>query len=171
MDRLLGLDPQLLHDALWLALNIFVLFFGLSYFLLNPVRSFLEKRQNKIKGELDFASKEKADALALKADYDERIKNVEKEAAQILDEARKKAIKRENEIIEEAKEESARIIKRANAEIELEKKKALEDVKQEMIAIASMMAGKVVAASMDATIQDSLVEETLSEIGDNTWLS
>ena len=45
------------------------------------------------------------------------------------------------------------------------------EVKQEIIAIASLMAQKVVAASIDTTIQDTLVEETLKEMGDSTWLS
>ena len=60
---------------------------------------------------------------------------------------------------------------RANAEIELEKKRALDDMKQEMIAIASMMAAKVVAANIDTTIQEALVEETLKEMGESTWQS
>lgn len=44
-------------------------------------------------------------------------------------------------------------------------------MKQEMVSVAAMMAGKAVGASMDDKIQDSLVDETLKEIGDNTWLS
>ena len=66
-------------------------------------------------------------------------------------------------------EEAARIIRRANEEAELEKKRVMDEMKQEMIEIASMMAGKVVAASIDTTIQDALVEETLKEMGDTTW--
>ncbi len=64
-----------------------------------------------------------------------------------------------------AKEEAARIIKRAEKK-ELEKKKAADDMKQEMIAVASLMAEKAVAASIDTDIQESLVEETLKEMGD-----
>ena len=77
----------------------------------------------------------------------------------------------EAKIIAEAKEEAARIIARANAEIELEKKRALDDMKQEMITIASMMAEKVVAASIDTNVQESLIDETLKEMGEGTWLS
>ena len=72
-------------------------------------------------------------------------------------------------MISEAKEEAGRIIKRADNEIELEKKKAADDMKKEMIAVATMMAGKVVSASIDTDIQESLVDETLNEMGDNTW--
>ena len=47
----------------------------------------------------------------------------------------------------------------------------MDEAKQEMVAIASLMAGKVVAASINTSIQDTLVEETLKEIGESTWLS
>ena len=75
----------------------------------------------------------------------------------------------EQRLEQKAKEEAARIIRRANEEAELEKKRVMDEMKQEMIEIASMMAGKVVAASIDTTIQDALVEETLKEMGDTTW--
>lgn len=169
--RLFGLDAQLLADAAITAVNIFILFFALSYLCIDMVRDFIKKRQDKIKGELEFAATEKQDAIALKEEYDEKLKNVNAEADEILDIARKKALKQQNEIIDQAKQEAARILARAENEIELEKKKALEDVKQEMITIASMMAAKVVAANIDTTIQNSMVDETLKEIGENTWLS
>ena len=73
--------------------------------------------------------------------------------------------------VDEAKEEAARIIQRANEEAELSKKRAMDEVKQEMITVASMMAAKVVAANIDATVQDTLVEETLKEMGESTWQS
>ena len=71
----------------------------------------------------------------------------------------------------EAMDEAARIIQRVNEEAELSKKRAMDDVKQEMITVASMMAAKVVAANIDASVQDALVEETLKEMGDSTWQS
>ena len=80
-------------------------------------------------------------------------------------------MKNETRIVDEAKAEAQRIIKRAHEEAELEKKHAMDDVKQEIIAIASLMAQKVVSASIDTTVQDALVEETLKEMGDSTWLS
>lgn len=171
MERLFGLDAQLLHDALFLGVAVLVLFILLSYLLFNPARDFLKKRQEKIKGELDFASKEKTDAIAMKAEYDGKMKAAEKDAEVILSEARRKALQKEAEIIAEAKEEAARIIARANVEIALEKKKALEDVKQEMISIAALMAEKAVAGKMDVTVQDALVNDALSEIGESTWQS
>lgn len=171
MDRLFGLDLQLIVDAVQLAVSVFVLFTLASYLLFNPVRKMLKDRQDSIRNDIDTALADKASAAELKELYEGKLKDIEKEAEQILSEARQKALKNEARIIDEAKEEAARIVKRAGEEAELEKRRAMDEVKQEMITIASMMAAKVVAASIDTTIQDKLVEETLKEMGDSTWQS
>ena len=171
MERLFTLDAQFLFDAIVLALSMLVLFTLLSYLLFNPVRDMLKKRQERVMDDLANAKSERETAIAYKEEYDQKLKEVDKEAQEILSETRKKAMKMETKIIAEAKEEAARIIERANAQIELEKKHALDDMKQEMITIASMMAEKVVAASIDTNVQESLIEETLKEMGEGTWLS
>lgn len=171
MDRLIGFDPQLINDSIITGISVFILFFALSYLLFNPVRDVLEKRKAKIAGELEDAANDKEAAGRLKSEYEARIKEINKEAEQILEDARKKAKVRESEIIDEAKAEASRIVERANREIELNKKKALDDMKQEVVSIASLMAGKVVKASIDTTVQDTLIEETLKEMGESTWQS
>lgn len=171
MERLFTLDAQFLFDAIVLALSMLVLFTALSYFLFNPVRDMLEKRKQRVVDDQETAKREKAEAIAFKEEYDLKLKQVDKEAEAILSEARKKAKQNEMKIVAEAKEEAARIIARANAEIELEKKRALDDMKQEMIEVAAMMAEKVVAASIDMNVQESLIDETLKEMGEGTWQS
>lgn len=171
MERLFNLDAQLLFDAVVLAISVLVLFTILSYLLFNPVRDMLEARRQRVVDEQLTARKEKEDAIAYKAEYEQRLRNVEKEAQEILSNARKKALKNENQIIAEAKEEAARIVDRANVQIELEKKHAADDMKKEMITVASAMAGKIVSASIDMDKQESLINETLKEMGDSTWQS
>lgn len=171
MDKIFGLDPQLLHDTILLALAVLLLFTLMSYLLFNPARKMLKDRQERIKNDIDTARIDKEQAAAQKAEYDAKLKGIEKEAEEILSDARQKALKNEARIVDEAREEAARIIKRANEEALLEKKRIMDEAKQEMIMIASMMAGKVVKSSIDTTIQDALVEETLKEIGENTWQS
>ena len=171
MGRLFTLDAQFLFDTVVMALSMLVMFTLLSYFLFNPVRDMLEKRKQRVADDCDAAKREKEDAIAFKEEYDQKLKQVDKEAEAILSAARKRAMQNEAKIVAEAKEEAARIIARANAEIELEKKRALDDMKQEMITIAAMMAEKVVAASIDTNVQESLIDETLKEMGEGTWLS
>ena len=171
MERLFSLDAQFLFDTIVLALSMLVLYTALSYFLFNPVRNMLEKRRQRILDEQETAKKEREEAIAYKEEYDKKLNEANKEVQEILGEARKKAMKNEAKMLSEAKEEAGRIIARANAEIELEKKQALDDMKQEMITIASMMAEKVVTASVDADVQEELIESTLKEIGESTWES
>ena len=169
--RLFDLDFQLFHDAALMIIAVVALFLIMSYFLFNPAREFLQKRQDKIRTELEDAKNNQEDAKALKAEYDEKLKNIDKEAESILADARKRALANENRIVAAAKEEAADIIERAREEAKLEKQKMADEVKKEIVAVAALMAGKVVASSMDVTIQDSLIDETLKEIGDSTWLS
>lgn len=169
--RLFDLDLQLIADSVLMIIAVFSLFLIASHLLFNPVRDMMEKRQARIKDELDTAASDMENAKALKEEYETKLKEVDKEAEAILAEARKKALANENKIVADAKEEAARILERAGVEAELEKKKAADEVKREMVVLASMMAAKVVNAAIDTTVQDSLVEETLKEIGDSTWLS
>ena len=171
MERLFGLDAQLLFEVVLSMIAVFTLFVALSYILFAPVRDMLKKRQEMVQETKDTANKEKEDALKLKAEYDAKVKNAEAEAEEILSEARRRALKNERAILEEAKEEAARIIANANVQIDLEKKKAMDDLKQEVVAIATMMAGKMVAVSMDEKTQNQLIEDTLKEMGDDTWQS
>lgn len=169
VDRLFGLDFQLIADSVIELVAIFVLFAMLSYLLFNPAREFLKKRQDKIREEMENAAKNQSEAAQLKAEYASKISSVDKEAEQILSDSRKKALKKENEIVNDAKEEASRIIDRANKEIELEKIKVKDEVKQEMISMACLMAGKVASASMNQKQQAELIESTLKEMGDTTW--
>lgn len=171
MERLFDLDWQLIADATGMIIAIFVLFLAMSYFLFEPAKKVLKNRQEKIKNELDEAQSSMEQANALKEEYEMKLKNIESEREEILSEARKNALKNEGEIIARAKEEAARIMERAHTEAMLEKQKVADDVKREMITIASVMAGKVVAAGMNAQIQEQLIDDTLKEIGDSTWLS
>lgn len=168
---LFNLDAQLLFDTALLAIAVFFLVLAMSYLLFNPARKLLRDRQERISNDIDSAKEDKESAAALKAEYEAKLKEVDKEAEGILAEARQKAMKNQAKIIDEAKEEASRIVKRAQEEAELEKKHAMDDMKQEMIAVAAMMAQKVVAASIDTNIQSTLVDETLKEMGESTWLS
>ena len=165
--RLFGLDPQLLFDAAVTAVNVFVLFLLLTFILFNPVRNMLKKRQDKITSDRENAENDKKEASALKAEYEAKLKDAHKEAEQILSDARKTAMHNETKIIDEAKAEAARIIERANVEAELEK----QEVKQQIVTVAAVMASKLVARSIDEKDSNALIEETLNEMGEKTWLS
>ncbi len=169
LSRLFDLDWQLIADACLLIIAMFALFLIMSYFLFNPARKMLNSRKEKIRTELETARQDMDEAGRLKEEYESRLKEIDKEAEGILSEARRKALNNESQIIAQAKEEAAHILERAKAEAELEKQKVSDEVKREIIAVAAIMAGKVVSASIDTTVQNQLIDETLKDMGDKTW--
>lgn len=170
-NRIFGLDPQLLFQLLFQGIAIFLLFMAASYLLLDPVRKILNDRKERVMKDQREAAANKEEAVRMKEEYDGKLKDIDKVAEQILSDSRKKALKRENEIIAEAKDEASRIIANAQQEAELEKKRVKDEVKQEMISMASLMSQRIVAASMDEEKQNALIEQTLEEMGDDTWLN
>lgn len=167
--RLFGLDMQLVHDTLIMAVNVFLIFFILSYLVFNPARKMLSGRREKVEADIAAAEQDKKDADALKKEYEARLSQADDEVEEILSQARQKALKNEAEIVAEAKEEAARLMSRADIEIERERRKALEGMKQEIIDIAGAMAQKAVAEKMDVEIQEELLDDTLKEMGEDTW--
>ena len=167
--RLFGLDMQLIHDTLIMAVNVFLIFFILSYLVFNPARKMLSGRREKVEADIASAEQDKKDADALKKEYEARLSQADDEVEEILSRARRKALRNEAEIVAEAKEEAARLMNRADLEIERERRKALEGMKQEIIDIAGAMAQKAVAEKMDVDIQEELLNDTLKEMGEDTW--
>ena len=169
MERLIGFDVQLLHDAAIMGISIFILFFGLSYLLFNPVKDVLKKRRERVLSELEDASTKSKDANELKALYESKLKDISLERDRILEDARKKAKLKEADIIAKAEQEAKIITQRADKEIELEKRKALDELKREIVDIASVMASKALSSSMDMNMQKSIIDEALKGIGESTW--
>lgn len=169
MDRLIGFDPQLLADAAIVGVNVLILFAILTYLLFDPVRKVLNDRRERIAAELQDAASKEEKANAMKAEYEFKLKDINKEADRILEDARKKAKIKEEEILSSAREEAERITDRANKQIEMEKKKAMDDMKQEMVGLAAIIAQKAITSSMNVDVQASLVDETLKEMGEGIW--
>lgn len=170
-ERLFGLDAQTIFGACILAINMLIMFTVLSYLLFNPVRTLIKKRKEKIESDREKAAGDMKSAEDLKQMYEEKLKNADKEAEAILSDARKRALNSEENIVNQAKAEAKDIIAKAKREAELEKSKACDEVKTEIIKVASCMAEKIVKVSMDNDMQNKLIDETLKEMGDSTWLS
>lgn len=168
-DKIFALDWQLIFDAVIVACAVFFLFFLLSYLVFNPARDLMQKRRDMISQSIADADKEKEEALAFKKEYDARLKNVEAEADGILADARRRAKGREDAIINAAQEESARIMARTQTEVELEKSRAKDEIKQEIIAVAGEMAGRFISEKMDPAKQAELVDDVIREMGEETW--
>ena len=166
----IAFDASLVIEVILHIVAVLVLFLIISKLLFKPVRGVLAKRKEKIATDLSVAKSNKENALMLKEEYDKKLADIKDEANEILRQAHEKAKLNEKNIINEAKVEADRIIARANVDIEREQQKAREEMKKDIIQVATLMATKFVAAAIDANKQDELVEQTINEMGDKVWL-
>jgi len=169
--RILGFDLQTLIQIGFQMVAVLALFYALGRLLFKPVRKILSERSEKIETTLDKIEADNAAAKELKADYESKLKNIKAEADKILAHAHTRAVAREDEIVKEAHEEAGKIMARAHLEIEREREQLKDDVRREIIEVATIMAGKFVEVSLSEEQQKVLVTETINEMGDDTWLS
>ncbi len=146
--------------------NTLILFLILRHFLFGRVNKVLENRQKTVATTYDDAEKAKENALALEADYTQKLMAAKEESAEIVKNATKKAQFRSDEIIFSAKDEAAGLIEKANNDIEREKKRAVNQIKDEISEIAMAVASKVIEKEIKAEDNDRLIEDFIGNIGD-----
>lgn len=169
--RILGFDLQTLQQVGFQMLAVFVLFYFLGKLLFKPVRDILAKRTSDIESTLDKIEADTKATNELKAEYEGKLKNIKAEADKILSHAHTKAIAREDEIVKAAHEEANKMMQRAHLEIEREKEQMKDDIRREIIEVATLMAAKFVEVSLSEEQQKVLVNQTINEMGENTWLN
>ncbi len=152
--------------ALFVLLNTLVIFFVAKHFLVVPVHKIITDRQKEIDDMYENADKAKSDAQAMKADYQQKLEAAQATAERLVKEAAVRGANREEEIVRQANAEAAQILAKAAADAQLEKKKAVNDAKDEISGLAMAIAGKVVGRELNAADQSALVDHFIDELGD-----
>lgn len=169
--RILGFDLQTLLQLAWQAAAVLILFYFLGRLLFNPVREILAKRSEEIESTLDKIEADSKEAEQLKAEYDGKLKSIKTEADKILAHAHTRAVAREDEIVKAANEDAGKIMQRAHLEIEREREQMKDDIRREIIEVATILASKFVEVSLSEEQQKVLINETINEMGEDTWLN
>lgn len=169
METLFRLDAQLLFHGALLAVSVFLLFGALSYLLFEPARKLMEQRKRRIQEDLAQAQIQKQEAEDYKTEYEKKRKQADVEAEALLQKSRQRAYEQERALLDEAMEKVMERKEQARKELALERQQAKEVMKKEMISLAQLLTEKVVATSINESIQNSLVEETLKEMSEQTW--
>jgi len=160
---ILHFDKQLLIEIAIYMFNVLLLVGVLSFLLYKPVKKFLNQRHGRIQGDLASAQQLREEAERLKAQYEGMIAGIGEERDEILAGAHKRAVERSDELLFEARREAEVLHTRAAAELELERKNALNDMKEQMIEISTLMAGRFVQVSMDRETQDRYIDEAFAD--------
>ena len=152
--------------ALFVLLNTTVLFLVLKRFLFVPVMNMIKARQEEIDGMYLEANTAKEEAKALEAEYQEKLSVAAETGERMVKEAVARGQHREEEIIRQANEEASAIMTKASQDIALEKKKALNDAKDEISDIAMSIAEKEVGRELSGKDHASLVDDFIDRLGD-----
>ena len=144
---------------------LLVLFVG-KKFLYGPVLKMIKDRQNEIDGMYESADQAKKKAEELQADYQQKLTVANATSDRIVKEAVARGQAREEEILRNANAEAAAIMEKAAADIAMEKKKAINDAKNEISGLAMAIAGKVVGRELTADDQSKLIDSFIDELGD-----
>ncbi|MBR3270390.1 MAG: F0F1 ATP synthase subunit B [Clostridia bacterium] len=145
-------------------INLLILFWLIKKFLFKPVQRILDARKAEVDKVYADAAEAKKAADADKRLYAEKIENAEAEADALLENAAKKAEQNSDLVLAEASEKASAMLKKAEADIAQERKKAVNDIKNEISDLSVSIAGKVIGREISADDHQALIDGFIEEL-------
>lgn len=146
--------------------NLFIQLFLFKKFFWDKILAVLDQRRQAADQQIADAKAAHAEAAAIKETYEQNMKQAKAQADGILANAQKTATLRSEEIISQAQAAAAQIKSKASADIQLERKKAVNDAKNEISGLAMAIAGKVVGRELNVADQAGYIDRFIEELGD-----
>lgn len=162
-EQFIGFNPW---TALFTLLNLIITFLILKKFLFKPVKKMIDDRRQEIDGLYADADAKIAEAETMRNDYAAKLDGAKEESAEIIRSARATARQEGDEIVRNAKDEASAIKQKAMNDIALERKKALNEVKDDISGIALEIAEKVVEKELGPDDQSALIDAFIEKMGD-----
>jgi len=155
--------------SLMIVLNLLILYIILKKYFWEKIRKFMQDRQDAIQDAFDSAEAMNKRADEKMRNYSARISNVEEEGREIIRQAKQQADAQAQEILAEARAQASDMIAKAEKNIELEKAKAMEEMRQEIGALALMAAEKIVEKEVEGVGQDAIVDDVINQARSGGW--
>ena len=147
-------------------INLFIVLTVVRIFFLDKIKAILDQRREAADKEITDAQAAKAEAMVIKETYEKNMQEAKAQASSILERAQRSATIRGEEIIRQANDEAVAIREKASADIAQEKKKAINDAKDEIAGLSLAIAGKVVGRELTADDQKTLIDSFIDELGE-----
>lgn len=160
--QLVSIDPGTIVFTL---INAFIIFLIFRFFLYKPVCKILDKRKEMAAAEIAEAQRAKESAAKSEQEYNELLANAKATAESMMNDAVKKARVREAEIISEANAHAAEIRAKAEEAIERDKKRAVNEIKDEISEMVIMAASKVVEKEISEKDNEDIISKFLADVG------
>jgi F-type H+-transporting ATPase subunit b len=146
--------------------NLVIVFLMLKKFLFKPVNKMIDDRQKEIDDLYADANAAKEKAASMEADYSRKLAEAKDASAQIMADAAQEANRRSDEVIRQARLDADAIRAKAERDVELERRKAFDEVRTDISRIAVDIAEKVVERELEPEDEDRLFENFLHKMGE-----
>lgn len=147
-------------------INLLILMVAFKKVLFKPVMAILEKRRAEIEGHYEEAEKAETAAKTMKADYEEKMAGAREEADRVIRTATESANAMSQSIVSDAREQAGQIKRRAESEIEMERRKAFDEVKGELSGIALDIAQQVIEREVKEKDHEAFINEFIENVGE-----
>jgi len=154
-----------LNELVWTIINFLIILAVLYKFLYQPLLSAITARENEINSALKKAAEDRAEAERLRREFEERISAAQAEAQEIINQAVKNATATKDQIEADARAKASELLENAAKTIELEKAKAIAELREEVAALAIAVASKVIEKNLDTAEQHRLANSFVTEVG------
>lgn len=146
--------------------NLLIQMYLIKRFLFKPINAMLEKRQAMADAEIQDAIKAKDEAQAMKTEYEQNMKEARDKANEIMTTAQKTATAQSEEMIKEATQQAAAIKAKAESDIVQERRKAVNEIKDEIGGMAMEIAGKVIEREINEADHTKLIDDFIANVGE-----
>lgn len=162
MDNpLVQVDPGL---YVWTILIFLVLLFLLMKFAWKPLLAMLEKREDNIRHALLDAEKARDELTNVKQDTEKLLSEARNESQAIVAAGKKNAERLKDEIIEKAQSKSDTLLTEVKKQIQVEKERAIADVKAEVVNLSMEIAQKLIKKNLTKEDNLKLINDSLNSI-------
>lgn len=153
--------------AIFTLCNLVIVFLVGRKFLFGPVKKMIDDRQKEIDDMYSDAENDKKQAEEMKAEYTEKLENAKEQSEEIIKSSVRSAKLKEEEILRHAKEEAAATIKRADEQIAMERRQALNDIKNQVSDIAIDIAATVLERDIKKEEHSEMIDSFIDKLGDD----
>lgn len=146
--------------------NLLLIYLIIKKFLFGPVKRLIANRQAQIDAQFAEAAAAEAAALKSKTEWETKRAEADATADAIIKDASEIAQRRAAQIVSDADRRAEDILHRAETEAELERRKATEGIKREIVVVSAALAEKMLEREIDTEDHRVLIGSFIDKIGD-----
>lgn len=152
-------------NLFYTVVNVLVLFLLLRKFLYKPVMNIIAERQKQVDDALNAAETSKKEAAAALTSAQDKLRNVDNEAAARRQAYEQQAEKEKQQLLLDAQKQADAIVAEGKAAAEAERQHKLREADAQTAALARAMCEKLLERNLTAQDDARLLDDLLEKAG------